>query len=224
MRPVADIFEIGDDIKGVERGGQKVELIQVRTMDGSKMATTLKAMLGERTDKTPTAPYIESRDGDIIAIHGTQDQINEIKAAVKALDTGEGDSSLRVISLEKGSGAAVAEELRRMLKEMGKDVQIVNPKDITNPEPLAKPMDKAKPEKPEKPGGMGTIRDGLRRGILLAQAGPVPRSSTRGREEGVRPRRRRRAARSPSSPRATASPSLATTPRCSAWCSSLWTC
>ena len=169
--PVADLFEIGDDIKATQRGGQKVELIQVRTMDGSKMATTLKAMLGDR-DKTPTAPYIESREGDVIAVHGTQDQITEIKLAVKVLDTGEGNT-LRVISLDKGSGAAVAEELRRMLKEMGVDAQIVSPKDITNPkEPEAppKPMDK---DKPDKPRVMGNFMDGLRRGTLLAQAGEV---------------------------------------------------
>ncbi|HEX5272038.1 MAG TPA: secretin N-terminal domain-containing protein, partial [Gemmataceae bacterium] len=173
--PVADLFEISEDIKSTQRGGQKVELIQLRTLEGSKVATTLKAMLGERTDKNPTAPYIESQEGDVLAVHGTKDQIAEIKAAVAALDAG-GNNSLRVITIDRGSGAAVAEELRRMFKEMGIDVQIVNPKDITNPkeDTPPKPMDKDKDkDKPNKPSTRRGIEDAVRRGVLLAQAGDV---------------------------------------------------
>ncbi|HZT78597.1 MAG TPA: secretin N-terminal domain-containing protein, partial [Gemmataceae bacterium] len=168
--PVADQFEIADIIKKTQRGGQTVEMIPIRTADATKIAAMLKNMVGDR-DKSPSAPFIEAQEGgDLIAVHGTKDQINEIKAAVKVLDSGAGNS-LRVITLQKGSGSAVAEEIRRMLKEMGRDVQIVNPADVTSPgkpEPLNKP--RGPEDKPGKP--MGSIRDGLRSRTLFAQAGP----------------------------------------------------
>ena len=130
--PVADLFEIAEDIKATERGGQKVELIRVRTMDGSKMATTLKAMLGERHRQDADRPVhrVGGRRHHQGPRHPGPDRRDQ--GGGQGADAGEGNS-LRVISLDKGSGAAVAEELKRMLKAMGKDVQIVNPKDVSQP-------------------------------------------------------------------------------------------
>src|SRR5262249_17325102 len=63
-----------------------------------------------------------------------------------------------------------AEEVKRLLKELGKDAQIVNPGELIEPKKPEK-IEKPKEGAPGKPGGTGRLEDALRRGTLLAQAG-----------------------------------------------------
>ena len=88
-------------------------------------------------------PSSRRADGDIIKIHGTQDQITEIKAAIKELDNGAGNS-LRVISLDKGSGAAVAEDNDDDAEEL--DATPIRLKDIINETENAEEADEQQPD------------------------------------------------------------------------------
>ena len=168
--PVADVFDIADTVKELQRGGRKPEQVTIRTTDAAKLAETLKAMFGDRI-KNPTAPYIEAKDGsDVVILHGTQEEISEIRAAIKVLDTGD-NNSMRTFSLERGSGEAVAEMLKMFLeKSGGTNVEILKPNKIETPP--YKPMEKEKP--PSKPGGLGSIHQAIQRGTLLAQVGTKP--------------------------------------------------
>ena len=167
--PNGDQLDIAKTIDEISGKG-KVELIRVTTLDPEKLADRLKEMFGD-SSKTPGVAYIASEPlHESILVKGSTEQVNEIKTAVKELDKNPGNT-LRVINLGTGSGAALADEIKNVLQQMGKDVKIITPADLTNPakpEPLPKPMEK------DKPGGMGSIRDAVRQGILLAQAGDKP--------------------------------------------------
>jgi type II secretory pathway component GspD/PulD (secretin) len=141
--PPADQFDIATLVsEGV--GSQKVKVIPLKNGDGWMMEDTLRGMFGDRY-KVPRAPYIEARTKTAITVQGTDEQIAQVEQAVKVLDV-PSDSfapgGLHVISLDRGSGAAVAEELQRLLKEMGKDAKVIGP---------GAPAEPKKPDKPSSP-------------------------------------------------------------------------
>ncbi len=142
--PVADQFDIAALIsEGVST--QKVKVIPLKTDDGYSMEDTLRGMFGDRY-KSPRAAYIEARTRTSITVQGTEEQIAEVEAAVKVLDVPSSSfagGSMRLISLDRGSGAAVAEELQKLLKGLGKSAKIITP---------GEPGEPSKPSKPNKPG------------------------------------------------------------------------
>jgi len=151
--PFADQFDIAGFI-GEGVGSPKVKIITLKTIDAYDVEDTLKGIFGDRS-KFPRAPYVESRGRSSIIVHGNEDQIAEIEAAIKRLDVATASSSsssspLRVISLERGTGTAVAEELQKLLKAMGKDAKIVRPGVPDEPEKPANPEKPAKPTKVDK--------------------------------------------------------------------------
>ncbi len=169
--PNGDQMEIAKRIEEIS-GKPKVELVRVTTVDPDKLADRLKEMFGDSTKAGTTgAAYIASEPlHESILIKGSTEQVNEIKTAIKELDKNSGNT-LRVINLGSGSGAALADEIKRVLEQMGKDVKIIQPADLTNP---AKPEQLPRPMEKSKPDGLGSLRDAVRQGILLAQAGEKP--------------------------------------------------
>ncbi|HEX5272937.1 MAG TPA: secretin N-terminal domain-containing protein, partial [Gemmataceae bacterium] len=104
-----------------------------------------------------------------ITVQGSEEQIAAVEAAIKVLDVPAAlaaPGGMRVISLDRGSGAAVAEELRRLLKEMGKEATIIGP---AGPKP---------PEKPERPPSPDTRRE--------TTPGKDPKLVTTGAADGAR--------------------------------------
>jgi general secretion pathway protein D len=151
-----DQIEIAKLILGSKpESNTKTERIPLLTQDAAKMATTLQGMLGDPA-KT-SAPYIEADTlTNSIILRGNADQVNEVKAIVKAM--GESPEAfqgkMRVISVPgNGSASALAEALKKMIPEMrGYDVQIVRPGDEKKLPPKEKLESKPKPSS-DGPGG-----------------------------------------------------------------------
>jgi type II secretory pathway component GspD/PulD (secretin) len=146
--PPAEQFDIAALISD-GLGTQKVKVIPLKNGDGYFMEDTLRGMFGDRY-KSPKSPYIEARTKNDITVQGSDEQIAQVEAAVKVLDVPSSSyapGGMRVISLDRGSGAAVAEELQRLLKEMGKDSKVIGPGGSAEPKP---------PEKPDRPASPDT--------------------------------------------------------------------
>jgi type II secretory pathway component GspD/PulD (secretin) len=120
--------------------------IGLSTLDATKVADTLKGMLG---DIKTGAPYVEADLGrNAIMVRGTPDQVKEVKSIINQLgEVAGGGGPMRLIILEKGSAATVAEAIQRMFKQMRPetDVNIVVPG--RNTDPLAPLV----PERPKAP-------------------------------------------------------------------------
>jgi hypothetical protein len=130
--PAADHFDIADLISG-GLAREKVKLIALGGIDAYGLEYTLKGMFGDRS-KTPKAPYVEAQSSSTLSVRGTEDQIREIEAVVKALDVGPGPTGpVREFTLERGSAEAVAEELQRLLEGLGHEVRILKPGDGNDP-------------------------------------------------------------------------------------------
>src|SRR5581483_9935098 len=122
--PNADLLDISDKINDMAGLGQ-VKLIRVTTVDPDKLADQLKDMFGDAKQQGAAGvPYIASAPThESILVRGTKEQIAEVEATVKVLDNPTGGAgTMRIINLDRGSGAAVAEEIKNVLEKMGKDV------------------------------------------------------------------------------------------------------
>jgi type II secretory pathway component GspD/PulD (secretin) len=92
-----------------------LEVVQLEGLDSGRVAGTLKAIFPGSGN---LAPYIESDPArNAVVIKGTAEQVADIKAAIRSLGDSASDN-LRVITLDKGSGPAVADALRRLLSEI----------------------------------------------------------------------------------------------------------
>lgn len=128
----ADQVEIAKQIMGDQQ--IKTEVIPVTTEDPAKVATMLKGMFGESVDSktgAPSgAPFIDAHPSrNAITVHGTADQVAQVKAAMRAIgEDGEAGGPMRIITLDNGSATTLAEELGRMLGRMRKNpVQVIVP-------------------------------------------------------------------------------------------------
>ena len=172
--PNGDQMDIAKRIEEIS-GKPKVELVRVTTVDPDKLADRLKEMFGDSTKAGTTgAAYIASEPlHESILIKGSTEQVNEIKTAIKELDKNSGNT-MRVISLEHGSGAAVAEELEAHARENGQGCagRPARPTSPTRPSPSSFPSRWRR--KASRRSQSGSIRNALRQGLLLAQAGEKP--------------------------------------------------
>ncbi len=128
-------FEIAKHIIG--GADAKTELILLNSLDANKTAETLLKMFGEIKSG---APYIESApEKNAIIVKGTGDQVREVQDVLKALGEGAATpvGNMRVITLDKGGAAALAEELQRLMSQMRKNpVKVITPgSGNTEPEP-----------------------------------------------------------------------------------------
>jgi type II secretion system protein D len=155
----AEQFEINDYINGGGEKNERTELIPMGSQDATKIADQLTGMFG---DVKTGAPYIKAdTDNNAVVVRGTQEQINEIKAAVKAMggtdEAGGVLGNTRVITLDKGGAAALAETLERLLPQMRKNpIKVIGPDSGTpKPEP---PKEKDAPPAKDKDGKQTSIR------------------------------------------------------------------
>ncbi len=124
------ITKLGKGVKGV--------LVDVGGVDVAKAAATLQNIFG---DMKSGGPYIEAQpDQNGVLINGTPEQVQQVRELIKVMN-GEGSgvpgvgpapgvnaSTTRVITLENGSGAAVADELKRLLQQMrANPVHVISP-------------------------------------------------------------------------------------------------
>ena len=133
--------------------GIKTKLVNVGGLDPKDVAATLVKWLGE--PKTG-APNIDAQpDTNSVAVRGNQAQIEEVEAIVKTLGaiggTG-GVDNMRVITLEKGSGVSVAEEIGRLFPQLrANPVQIIRPGAEPEPKTPSRPMQRV-PDQSRLPG------------------------------------------------------------------------
>jgi type II secretion system protein D len=153
--------EIQSKIGLTDERGIKTKMIYVGTLDAVKVADMLVKWLGEATKGAPNIEAVT--DSNAIAVHGNQAQIDEVEAIVKTLNaTGGvgGMANMRVLTLEKGSGVSVAEEIERIMKDLGTNpIKRINPGGETAPPIPSKPireMDKA-PEQSRLDGDGSTF-------------------------------------------------------------------
>ena len=141
-------FEIARHIIG--GANARTESIPLNSLEAAKVAEILQRMFG---DIKSGAPFIEpDLNRNAIIVKGTGDQVREVQSVLQALGEGvvEGADTpggkMRIINLDKGGAAALAEELQRPMKQMRKNpVNVITP-GSGNPEPEPK---KAKP--PQSP-------------------------------------------------------------------------
>jgi type II secretory pathway component GspD/PulD (secretin) len=104
-----------------------IEVIPLTVTDAPRVGQTLSAMLGAR------GLFIESDPArNALLVKGTQQQIRELREALRAL--GEGAASptgnVRVITVPSGSAVALAEYVQQMLRpvgRLGERVRIIMP-------------------------------------------------------------------------------------------------
>ena len=144
----ADHFRISKDLETSKPAGGAIK-IMLTTLDSNRVVDTLKAIYSS-SDGKAGYPYIETDISDnAIIVKGSDEQIGEVKDIVKALGEqpagagGQGISSLKIITLEKGNAAALAEAIQKALEQLRQ-----NPVNVINPN--AKP---ATPPKEMKKGG-----------------------------------------------------------------------
>jgi type II secretion system protein D len=157
-----DQIEIAKQILGSTDRGTKTELIPMNTVDAAKVADTLKGMLG---DMKAGAPYIEA-DGsrNSVIVRGTPEQLAEVHAALNAIgENGLTGGNTRIITLDKGSAATLAEALERLLPQMRDNpVKVVVPGREAKPAaPVVAPRggpNAGEPE-PQEPPQSGQLSD-----------------------------------------------------------------
>jgi type II secretory pathway component GspD/PulD (secretin) len=134
-----DQLDIAKHIHSEE--GNKAQLIALNTLDAADLARTLQGMFG---DSKGGAPFIEAETlRNAIIVRGTREQVEEVKSTINALGDGAGSigGDTRIISLNSGSAATLAEALERVLNQMGKyPVKVIRPPGSEQkPEPVGKP-------------------------------------------------------------------------------------
>jgi general secretion pathway protein D len=126
-----DQFEILEQIKGSKEQNPEPKVIPLFSMDASDAVDTLKGMFGG--DMAKGAPFIKADTSkNAVVVKGTQDQISDIEAALKAM--GEGGtapgSNMRIIKIEGGISTtnSIAESLQKMLPQLIQNpVQVITP-------------------------------------------------------------------------------------------------
>ncbi|MEI7688455.1 MAG: secretin N-terminal domain-containing protein, partial [Planctomycetota bacterium] len=133
-----DHLEIARYLQPAKTPANVTETIPLTVLEAAKVAETLKGMLG---DAKGGAPFIEGEPSrNVVTIRGSAEQVREVKLIIQAM--GENPTgSMRVISLEKGSAATLADALQRLLPQMrDNEVRVILPGGDTQVAPKATPM------------------------------------------------------------------------------------
>jgi general secretion pathway protein D len=164
-----DMFDIEKLIKG-DTGGIKTETIGIQSTDAAKVSERLQKMFGEAKSGAPFIDADAERNG--IIIRGTDEQIESVRSALEAMGevpprspgAGKGgmiyNPHMRIITLDKGSAATLAEALGQLLPQLRKNpVKVILPGEEMKPAPApAAPEDRPAPEKDKAPRS-GADRD-----------------------------------------------------------------
>lgn len=113
-----DQFEINKQILTSTEKSIKSELIPLTTQDAEKVAKILKDMFG---DNKPGNSFIDVDPSgrNAIIVRGSPEQVADIKAVLVAIgESGDLSGNMRMISIDKGSAATLAEALERLIPQM----------------------------------------------------------------------------------------------------------
>ena len=180
------VFACPEDMDRIKKYLQQISpvaqgvLVDVGGLEVSKAATTLSNILGDPTKGG--GPYIEAMpDQNGVLVHGSSDQVQQVRDLIKVMNgesagptvpgTAPGGintkpGAFRVITLDKGSGAAVADKLKELMEQMRPNpVRVTTPggsSDVDKPAPAPAPppappaMPKLGPEG-KKPASRGDV-------------------------------------------------------------------
>lgn len=134
-------MEIAKQLQGARAPGGSTEKIPLAALEAANVATMLKAMFG---DAKTGAPFIDAElSSNSIIVKGSSEQVQEVKTAITAITSDAGAvqaGNVRIISLDKGSAATLAEALQRLLSQMrDNDVRVILP-GAPAPQPVPAPM------------------------------------------------------------------------------------
>jgi type II secretory pathway component GspD/PulD (secretin) len=137
-------------------GSRTIEAVPLTALEAPHALTTLRELLGREA-----GTLVADTARNTIVIRGTRQQVEEVKTALKALgETGGPAGRVRVITLERGDAAALAEALAETLKKLRPNpVRVIAPGRKAEPAPKAPakggPGVKKPAEKPISLIGMG---------------------------------------------------------------------
>lgn len=148
--PPDDQIDIAKHITGATENNSVTEVIPLNSQDANTVVNTLKGMFG---DTKVGAPYVEAdTNRNAVIVRGSSEQLAQIKAALVAIgESGISSGNMRVITISKGSAAAVADALQKMLTQMRPNpVKVIVPGGAETKPALPAP---AAPAKGSSPGG-----------------------------------------------------------------------
>jgi type II secretory pathway component GspD/PulD (secretin) len=130
--------------RSVEKKEPKVtEMLPVTALEAERVAETLKAIFGLPQGGGPYIEAVPLRNA--LLVRGSAEQVQDITGVLRVLgETGEKAPTLRIITLERGSAATLAEALQSMMGQMRN-----NPVKVITPG--RQPSEPARPETPVKP-------------------------------------------------------------------------
>ncbi len=138
----ADHLDISNFLKLPKTVQPSVEIVSIGSADPAKMAESLKSVFGS------AGLYVEAKtDGEpSVLLRGSPDLISEAKKFINAGGTSGGGSTqnpnFRTLTIDKANAGVLAEEIVRMMNQMGRPAQLVTPGLEKKPEPapMTKPM------------------------------------------------------------------------------------
>jgi type II secretory pathway component GspD/PulD (secretin) len=93
------------------------DLVPLTALDGDKVAETLRAMLGDHRSGGPFIEAVALRNA--LLVRGSAEQIQEIKTVLRVLgEAGEKQGGMRILTLDRGSAATMADAIQGMLTQM----------------------------------------------------------------------------------------------------------
>ena len=111
-----DHFDIAKQIEGIKQPSLALEMIPLKVLDAARVLDTLKAVF---PDYKNLAPYIESDPTrNAIIVKGTAEQIAEVKAAIRSIGENDTAGNWRIIILDKGGGATLAEAVQKLMSQV----------------------------------------------------------------------------------------------------------
>lgn len=132
-------FNVANEIGKMQISGGEVARIPLNATEATKLTDTLKGMFTSADPKGGGAPYLEADAiTNAIIVKGTKQQVMEIRDAVKILDGVNGGAitggAMRVITLDKGSAATLADAIRRTYEQMRSNpINVIRPGDQLQP-------------------------------------------------------------------------------------------
>src|SRR5262249_28746820 len=182
--PADDQVDITALLAAATEDGPKAEIIALNTRDAGETASTLQEMFGKAEEAKGVGPFIKADTSrNAILIHGTKEQIAEVKGVIRVLDGGDafgtvGNTSF--IMLERSVAPAMAEEVKRILSEMGKyNIKVITPAGAPQKKEEQKDKEPVPPpkESKEKPPGTSDQRKSeapwRKHGVLVVARGYV---------------------------------------------------
>ena len=118
---LATTREIEDDLRA---SASVAEVVPLVLLDATRAAESFRAMYPNAKN---AGPYIEADPSrNALLLKGTAEQVRDLKQTIASMDGAPGN--LRVIILPQGSGATMAEALRRLFAQMADNpVRVVSP-------------------------------------------------------------------------------------------------